>query len=341
VGAPRISVALSTYNGERFLSAQLESLAVQTRLPHELVVRDDGSTDASSEIVEAFAADSPFPVRILPGDGNLGFADGFLEIASHCTGDLVAFCDQDDFWLPGKLERCAEPFAADPGVVLAIHSSRIVNERLEPTGAMFPHVRTSRVAPALTGSRWQRVRGMSMVFSSRLLAIPWRVRPGSHRTASMVNHDEWIQMLARVVGPTAWIAEPLALYRQHGANAIGAPAARLGERVRELRRADGSYYRRRVRQARECIEIFDRLSRELDDPSLRERMAAGARSYRRFAELLDRRVALYEPRARRPARLRSLVSLIGADAYRSHDDDGLGRRAVVKDAAVALLGWSR
>jgi glycosyltransferase involved in cell wall biosynthesis len=341
VAAPRISVALSTYNGERFLPAQLDSLTAQSRLPDELVVRDDGSTDASREVVEAFAARSPFPVRILPGDRNLGFAEGFLEVASHCTGDLVAFCDQDDVWLPGKLERCAEAFAAGPDVVLAIHSSRIVDERLQDTGAMFPDVRTSHVTPALSGSRWQRVRGMSMVCSARLLAIPWRVRPGSHRTEGMVNHDEWIHMLSRVVGSTAWIAEPLALYRQHGANAIGAPAARLGERVRELRRAGGRYYRRRAEQARECVEILDRLSRELDDPFLRERMTAGARSYRRFAELLDRRVVLYDARVRRPARVRALASLVAADAYRSHDGDGLGRRALVKDAAVALLGWSR
>jgi hypothetical protein len=225
--------------------------------------------------------------------------------------------------------------------VLAIHSSRIVDERLEETGAMFPHVRASRVSPPLSGSRWLRVRGMSMVCSASLLAVPWQVRPGSHRTEGMINHDEWIHMLARVVGSTAWIAEPLALYRQHGANAIGAPPARLVGRVRELRRAGWRYYRRRARQAHESTGILDRLSRELDDPFLRERMTAGAGSYRRFGELLDRRVGLYEPRARRLARMRALASLLAADAYRSHDDDGLGRRAFVKDAAVALLGWSR
>lgn len=332
----RVSVALSTYNGERFLPAQLESLAAQTRVPDELVVRDDGSTDASLEVVERFAARSPFPVRILPGNGNLGFAEGFLEVASHCDGDVVAFCDQDDVWLPAKLARCAEAFA-DPAVVLAIHASRIVGEDLSETRAMFPRVRASGVTPPLSGNRWKRVRGMSMVCSARLLSIPWHVRPRSHRTEGMINHDEWVHLLAHVVGWTAWIAEPLALYRQHSANAIGAPAAALAERLRELRRADWRYYRSRADQARDCIEILDRLSRELDDPFLRERMAAGAGSYRRFAELLDRRVRLYEPQAGRTERMRALAALVAAGAYRSQDADGLGPRAVVKDALVMLL----
>jgi glycosyltransferase involved in cell wall biosynthesis len=339
VRAPRISVALSTYNGERFLPAQLESLAAQSRLPDELVVRDDGSHDASREVVEAFAERSPFPVRVLPDDRNLGFAEGFLEVAARCAGDLIAFCDQDDVWLPDKLERCAKAFA-EPFVVLAVHSSRIVTEDLADTGMMFPLVPASSVTPPLSGNRWMRVRGMSMVCSARLLSIPWDVRPHSHRIEGMINHDEWIQLLAHVVGSTAWIAEPLALYRQHGANAVGAPAARLGERLRELRGAGWAYYDRRAVQARECIELFERLSQELADPALRERMALGARSYRRFAQLLDQRVRLYDPHARATERLRALASLGAARAYRTQDDDGLGRRAFLKDAAAALLGWS-
>jgi hypothetical protein len=340
VPAARFSVALATFNGERFLQAQLDSLAAQRLLPHELVVRDDGSTDATLEIVEAFAARSPFPVRVLSRDRRLGFADSFLEAATRCEGELVAFCDQDDVWLPGKLERCATAFDT-PGVVLAVHASRIVREDLSETGVLVPRIGHSHVTPPLAGNRWARVLGMSMVFSSALLLPPWRIRPRSHRPSGMsVNHDEWIHVLARVLGSVAWIDEPLALYRQHGANAIGAPAHSLSGRVRELQRAGGSYYRSRADQAADCAELLERLAAHERDPAMAARLSAGARSYRRFSGLLERRVRLYAPEADAPARLRALLALVRASAYCSRDNDGFGPRSFIKDAAVACLGWS-
>jgi hypothetical protein len=341
VAPARISVALATFNGERFLDAQLDSLAAQRRLPHELVIRDDGSTDATLEIVEAFKARSPFPVRVLPPDGRLGFADSFLEVASRCEGELVAFCDQDDVWLPGKLERCAAAFDT-PGVVLAVHTSRVVREDLSDTGLLAPPVGRSRVTPPLAGNRWARVLGMSMVFSRELLLPTWRIRPRSHRPgATSVRHDEWILVLARVLGSVAWIDEALALYRQHGTNAVGAPANSLRGRVRELRLAGLSYYRSRADQAADCAELLDRLAAEERDAAVAARLAGGARSYRSFADLLERRVRLYDPEVSAPARLQTLLALVRASAYRTRDKDGFGPRSFIKDAAVACFGWSR
>ena len=89
---------MATFNGDTYLSPQLQSLARQTLLPHELVVCDDGSTDRTLEIVRAFAADAPFPVRVHRNDEHLGFADNFLKAAVLCGGELIAFCDQDDVW---------------------------------------------------------------------------------------------------------------------------------------------------------------------------------------------------------------------------------------------------
>ena len=102
---PRVSVAMGTYNGERFIRQQLESIAQQTLLPCELVVRDDASTDGTLTIVEEFASHAPFPVRIHKNDVRLGYPDNFMQAAILTNGDWIAFCDQDDFWLPQKLER--------------------------------------------------------------------------------------------------------------------------------------------------------------------------------------------------------------------------------------------
>jgi glycosyltransferase involved in cell wall biosynthesis len=110
--APRISIAMATYNGAGYLPAQLASLAVQSALPSELVVTDDGSTDATAQIIEDFARFAAFPVKLFRNQTRLMFRDNFLRAAELCTGELIAFCDQDDVWHPDKLLRCAKEFAA-------------------------------------------------------------------------------------------------------------------------------------------------------------------------------------------------------------------------------------
>ena len=101
---------MATYNGERFIGEQLESFLTQTILPTELVVTDDGSTDATLDIVASFAARAPFPVRIERNAENLGYQTNFMKAARLCSSDIIAFCDQDDIWLPRKIEICLLAF---------------------------------------------------------------------------------------------------------------------------------------------------------------------------------------------------------------------------------------
>ncbi|MGA8529432.1 MAG: glycosyltransferase, partial [Acidobacteriaceae bacterium] len=118
----RISVAMATYNGEKYIREQLDSIARQSLLPYELVVTDDGSTDGTLEMVEDFARSAPFPVKIHRNDVRLGFADNFFKAASLCEGELIAFSDQDDVWLEDKLSVCSSHFV-DPDVFLVAHSA--------------------------------------------------------------------------------------------------------------------------------------------------------------------------------------------------------------------------
>src|SRR5690348_8403095 len=93
-----ISVAMATYNGARYIREQLDDLAAQTRLPAEVVVCDDESSDGTVAILEHFAASAPFPVHIHRNSERLGYRANFMKCASLCSSDLVAFCDQDDRW---------------------------------------------------------------------------------------------------------------------------------------------------------------------------------------------------------------------------------------------------
>ena len=120
-----VSVAMGAYNGTAFLEPQLASLAAQTRLPVELVVCDDNSRDDTVAVLERFAAQAPFEVRIVRNETNLGFGANFMKASGLCRGDLIAWCDQDDVWAPEKLARCVAAFETDPEAVLVVHSLQI------------------------------------------------------------------------------------------------------------------------------------------------------------------------------------------------------------------------
>ena len=128
------SVALTTYNGERYLSEQLRSLAEQTVLPDELVVCDDVSTDNSIGVLKEFAEWAPFPVRILVNDTNLGYSQNFNRALSSVSGDYVFPCDQDDVWFPTKIEEMLEVLRGNPEVQVAIHDLEYCKSDLTPIG---------------------------------------------------------------------------------------------------------------------------------------------------------------------------------------------------------------
>jgi len=128
-----VSIALATWNGARFLRDQLASYECQTILPTELVISDDGSTDRTLEILAEFARSATFPVRILSGGERLGFADNFFRAANACTSQFIAFSDQDDVWLPKKLEEASADCRKDDSC-LTLHTSTLTDENLVPKG---------------------------------------------------------------------------------------------------------------------------------------------------------------------------------------------------------------
>ena len=99
-----VSIAMATYNGERFLRDQLDSLAQQTLLPDELVICDDHSTRFTARIARQFSDEAPFQVRLVVNPVNIGFIRNFEKAVSLCRSDLIFLCDQDDYWSADKIE---------------------------------------------------------------------------------------------------------------------------------------------------------------------------------------------------------------------------------------------
>jgi hypothetical protein len=336
----RISVALATHNGERYLPAQLRSLARQTRLPYELVIYDDCSTDGTVAIAERFAGQAPIPVLVLRGAEPAGPHEAFVRAAAACQADAIAFCDQDDVWVEHKLERCAAMLSRD-GVLLAVHSASVVRHDLRSTGRRFPRFRRSVVTDPGAVDPLLTAPGFATVFHRSLLDWgEWASRPPSRYWPGAMTHDEWIALLGSAAGRTAFIAEPLALYRQHPAQLFGVArrgpresAARLfgsppeaHEQVADLRDAHARYLRR----------LADAVALRSGDPGLVENLERSARLRERSAQICRRRALVYERGLGRAARLARVGRLIRNGGYGPPGVGGLGRSALARDASVAV-----
>jgi glycosyltransferase involved in cell wall biosynthesis len=335
----RISVVLATHNGERFLADQLESFERQTVQPHEVIVSDDASRDATLSIVEVFAARSQCPVYVHRNETPLGPAENFLSAALRAQGDVVAFSDQDDVWYPTKLERVLAEFARAP-VRLVVHASEVVDADGRQTGQTFPTIARTHGAAALTTDPWLALPGMAMAFDARLVVLAARgPRPRSHLDPrERMLHDELIYTLARATGTIVFIADRLASYRSHDANVLGAPSPEESS-WRQAPRVGSGYYRARAEQAADIAALFDHLAVDAESESReRDAFVRASQSYRRLAEVTERRLQAYEPSLSRLARFRSVLSLLRSGGYRPRRRGGAGRRALLKDVALALIG---
>ena len=219
------SVAMCTYAGARFVGAQLESIAAQTRPPDELVVCDDRSPDETVRLVEDFAARAGFPVRLHVNERNLGSTKNFERAVSLCEGDLVALCDQDDVWLPGKLARLEEEFRRRPRAALVFSDAEVADESGRPTGLglwesvgvraeELERLRAGKgLGDLLTGST---VTGATTALRADLRRLALPIPEGLP-----LIHDAWIALVAACAGEVVAVEERLVLYRRHAGQQVG------------------------------------------------------------------------------------------------------------------------
>lgn len=340
----RISIALGTYNGERFLREQLESLARQALLPYELVASDDNSSDATLAILDDFARRAPFRVRTYRNDQNVGWQDNFMRAALRCEGDWIAFCDQDDVWLPRKLQRVAACIKEHPHVVMVVHSAELVRENLESSGGRLPDIRRFRLVPPLHNHPFLTQLGFATCFKRDLLCdVPVEVRPCDPNIPNRrQSHDQLVTLLANAVGTVAYVPDVLALYRRHG-NAVtgqagtGAHQRNLRTLVRGVMDAGSDRYQFQSDVAQRNAEFLRKVQRQ--QPAERARCyGLAADFYGSLAEWLACRAEMYESKRALRARLKLLANAVRAGAYKGIGNGvGLGWRSLAKDVAVTAL----
>jgi len=254
-----ISIALCTYNGSRFLREQLASLAAQERQPDELVISDDLSSDETISIAGEFAESAPFPVRILRNEKNVGSTKNFERAIAACSGDIIALCDQDDFWLPQKLKLTEAEFAKDPTVGLVFSDAALTDENLRPIGVrLWQETFRRRDQQMFEAGRalevllqYNVVTGAAMAFRSVLKPV---VLPIPILTEFI--HDGWISLAASMCSQIRFIREPLIKYRQHPGQQLGAGLSRWGLPRVERFRLTVESRARTVQRLDEFLEVF-------------------------------------------------------------------------------------
>lgn len=244
---PRISVALCTCNGERYLAEQLDSLLKQTHTPYELVVCDDASQDGSAAILKSFAAHAPFPVRIFLNPQRLGISANFEQAIRLCAGNVIALCDQDDIWLPNKLTMFAESFRR--GMDWVCCDAEVSDSDTHSLGyTLWKRVNFNRTERDLAReSRFFDVLIKHFVVAGATLAFRSRARDRVLPIPHGWLYDAWITMILAATGKASLEETPLQLYRQHGDNALGAaPRSLLHEARVALALDKRSYYAEEV-----------------------------------------------------------------------------------------------
>lgn len=219
----KISIAMATFNGSRFLAEQLDSIANQTKRPAELVAVDDGSTDRTLKILRGFKEIAPFPVKIYENKKNLGFADNFLRAASLCSEEWISFCDQDDIWLPNKLEDAELAIQKNPNTNLILQNAYLYSEAGLASERLFPN----RKSPGKYGRHsqfgfWVWL-GFLQTFRADLLdGISGIKRPPSYFPEhEVMSHDQLTCVLANATGGIVILPKAAALYRRHASAVTG------------------------------------------------------------------------------------------------------------------------
>lgn len=243
---PLVEVLMSTFNGERFVAEQVDSVLGQTHGNLRLLVRDDGSRDRTREILTRYQDDR---VQVLHGD-NLGLPGAFFQLLDESSNDadLWALCDQDDVWTPDKLERAAAALAPVAGPALYCARVSITDEDLNP---LYLHELPQR-GPSFANALVQNIALGCTIVLNRTARECLRGR----WPRECVMHDAWMYLVLAGVGTVIYDSEPVVLYRQHGANIVGmgrGPVSRLAGRLRRQLSPQGPG--KHGRQDRELLRL--------------------------------------------------------------------------------------
>ena len=225
-----ISIALCTYNGEKYIQEQLESIFQQSIKPIEIIICDDNSTDNTVSIIKKIQENSPIPISLHINSFNEGVKKNFVKAISLCQGDYIALSDQDDYWLPKKLEKLVNALTNNPSKEVVFSNLRLVDENLnELNSTMWDYVvfdeRLKKIwnnggAYKILTVIGSKVTGCSMLFSTKYIKNILPSLINNEYNPNLI-HDRLISLIAAKEDKITFVDECLVLYRQHSQQVVG------------------------------------------------------------------------------------------------------------------------
>lgn len=321
----KISIAMATYNGSKYVLEQLESFANQTRLSDELIVSDDCSTDNTLDIVEKFSRTAPFKVKVYQNSSNLGYAQNFDKALSHCTGDLIFLSDQDDVWFPEKVARIASVMHQKPKSLLIMNDAELTDSLLCSTGL----TKLGQLKSAGFSDE-SFVMGCCVAIHRTLLDLLLPIPEVS------LSHDNWLVEVSSLLGIKKVVPEVLQCYRQHSENSsdffinrtkkvsrVQVFSHRWYHILRSIRSSDSLTYRLAIAQVmnQRLKENYHCFSEVVGKSKVDSLIDSTSRTISVFsARLKVRQLPKYK-------RARSLYRLLRADVYQQAS----GIRSLLRD----------
>ena len=221
----KVTILMSTYNGENFLAEQIESIQQQTYTDWTLLIRDDGSKDKTREIIKRFALQDDRITFINPDQTeNLGVIKSFFTLLKYQESDYYLFSDQDDTWLPEKLSLQLEEANHYPSdkPLLVYTDLKVVNQDLEVLHESMIRTQSDHANTKLVQEMTENTVTGGVSLINHALAELWT----GEEPNELLMHDWYLGLLASAFGHLVYIDQPTELYRQHADNVLGARTLR-------------------------------------------------------------------------------------------------------------------
>lgn len=220
-----ISVAMVTFNGEKYIREQMDSILSQLQEGDELVVSDDGSTDGTLQILWEYQQKDP---RVRPIQGpKQGIKKNVEHVLKNTRGNYIFLADQDDIWLPGKVEKVMQAFA-EHHVMVVVHDAKVFEGEDPEQIVMESFFAFRNSGPGVVKNMMKNSYiGCCMAFQRKLKEVIFPIPD------KIEMHDQWIGILGDYTdGKSYFLPEPLLLYRRHGENNSGMKHYGIGKMLR-------------------------------------------------------------------------------------------------------------
>lgn len=228
----KVQILMSTYNGEEYIREQLDSILAQSYPDVDILIRDDGSKDDTFVILKEYE-ETHSNIRAYQGE-NVGVNRSFFELLKKSDADYIGFCDQDDYWLPEKIEKAVEQLECLTGPALYCGAKTLVDENLEKLDSQQnPHLK-----PGFGNAAIESIcSGCTTLMNRELVNIIKERLP-----EDVIHHDWWCYMVATYLGSMYYDENSYIYYRQHGGNEVGASGsafAMIKAKARDLKKRHG------------------------------------------------------------------------------------------------------